>query len=220
MKSQLLWSFGITTTGLNWPRVQKIINSIRSYGGDIESYEIVIIGGSPPRNFCMDNIVHIDFDESRKTNWITRKKNLITQFSSGACIVFMHDYIKLQPGWSNGFTKFGYDWDVCMTPVRDVLGRRFYDWVSWDHPLYPRYAPLNYSDAEGSKHTFIPGSYWIAKRETMISHPLDENLTWGESEDIEWSLRVRSLHYKFNPWSPVKHLKRHRGFKIYKTIYG
>lgn len=30
----------------------------------------------------------------------------------------------------------------------------------------------------------------------MVEFPLNEDLTWGEAEDVEWSKRVR-LHYTF-----------------------
>jgi hypothetical protein len=34
----------------------------------------------------------------------------------------------------------------------------------------------------------------VAKKSVMLKNPLDENLSWGESEDVEWSKRVRLNH--------------------------
>ena len=31
---------------------------------------------------------------------------------------------------------------------------------------------------------YISGAYWVAKRSFMIKNPLDEELAWGESEDV------------------------------------
>jgi hypothetical protein len=47
----------------------------------------------------------------------------------------------------------------------------------------------------------------------MIKYPLNESLSWGQSEDIEWSLRVRNLNNKFNKFSTMQHLKKYRGFR-------
>jgi hypothetical protein len=42
----------------------------------------------------------------------------------------------------------------------------------------------------------------------MKSFKLNENLNWGEKEDIDWSYRVRKLKkFSFNPFSKVKFLK-------------
>ena len=42
----------------------------------------------------------------------------------------------------------------------------------------------------------------------MIKNPLDEELAWGESEDVEWSKRVRTKTvFKFNKYSVVRFLK-------------
>jgi hypothetical protein len=36
----------------------------------------------------------------------------------------------------------------------------------------------------------IQGSYWIIKRDVMLANPLNENLLWGQADDIEWSSRI------------------------------
>ena len=43
----------------------------------------------------------------------------------------------------------------------------------------------------------------------MQKFPLDESLSWGESEDVKWSKEVRQ-HFKFklNPHSSVRLLKQ------------
>jgi hypothetical protein len=55
----------------------------------------------------------------------------------------------------------------------------------------------------------MPGFYWIAKKSVMQEFPLNENLTWGQAEDIEWSRRVREKYdFSINPNSSVKFLKQ------------
>ena len=41
----------------------------------------------------------------------------------------------------------------------------------------------------------------------MENFPLNEELTWGEGEDVEWSKRVEEHNFTFNPYSTVKLLK-------------
>jgi hypothetical protein len=47
---------------------------------------------------------------------------------------------------------------------------------------------------------YVSGSVMIVRKEFMLDNPLDENLGWGEGEDVEWSLRVRKFwDYKIFP---------------------
>jgi hypothetical protein len=49
----------------------------------------------------------------------------------------------------------------------------------------------------------------MAKRSVMQEFPLNEELVWGKTEDVEWSKRVREK-YKFsmNEKAAVKFLKQ------------
>ena len=55
---------------------------------------------------------------------------------------------------------------------------------------------------------YFSGAYWVSKKHVMEEFPLDERLSWGESEDVTWSMQVRQK-YKFsvNPNSVVQLLK-------------
>jgi hypothetical protein len=60
-----------------------------------------------------------------------------------------------------------------------------------------------------SKYQYISGSYWIAKKEIMQKFPLDETLSWGESEDVIWSKQVReNYEFNMNPNSSVYIMKQ------------
>lgn len=212
------FSFGIITKDTDSENLNSVINSIILQ--KIQNFEIIVVG---PKNVLTDassNIKYIFFDESSKPGWITKKKNLITKNAAFENIVFLHDYVALLPGWYEGYIRFGSDWNVCMNRVEDIKGRRFYDWVAWDHPVLEKYSPLNYYDNSLAKFSFVPGGYWVAKKSFMLNNLLNETLLWGESEDIEWSLRVREKNYKFNPYSVVRHVKKHRGYKRRHSIYG
>jgi hypothetical protein len=222
------FTFGIVTSPAhakdikpnNIDRINIIINSIEQI--NIPNYEIIIIGNC---NIDRNYTKQVDFDETIKPNWITRKKNLITELAQYENIVFLHDYIYFEENWYQGFLKFGEDWDICMNVIKNTDNTRFRDWIIFeiDETNYPRvlefgqdlgeqnrkiapYLPL-YNEGDSTK-TYISGAYWVAKKRTMEEYPLSELLTWGTPEDIEWSQRIRiNCRYVMNPYSSVKLMK-------------
>jgi len=208
------FTFGIITTDKSDFYINKIIESIKNL--NIPSYEIIIVGGD---NKYSNDVIHIEFDETIKPAWITRKKNIITEKSSKENIVFLHDYYYPLSDWYDGYLEKGNDFDVSVSKVVDLYDRRYSDYVSWDHPTVERYRPFDYNDQSYIKNCYFPGCYFVAKRDVMIKHPLNEDLSWGQSEDIDWSLRVRNLNNKFNKFSTMKHLKKYRGFNEEKSYF-
>lgn len=199
------FTFGIITGGNKDNRIKIIINSIREQ--KIPNYEIIIVGNSKIKDTDINNIY---FDETIKQSWITKKKNLITENANYENIVFLHDYIKLDKDWYTGFLKFGNEFSVCMTKMKTPSGKRYRDWTidamaHISHITDERYKRLlPYEDLGLSKIMYISGAYWVAKKEIMEKYPLDERLSWGESEDIEWSHRFRKdLEFSINPTSIV-----------------
>jgi hypothetical protein len=210
------WTFGITTKEGSESITRQVISSIYdTMKHSPGRFEILVIGGRP---IYGDNLRHIEFHEPKGPGRISRKKNLLAFSARFENIVLAHDYIGFDSDWASGFEIFGGDWNLSMNRVEDIFGRRFYDWVSWDSPSYAKYAPIPYSKKDHTSFQFVPGAYWVAKTQFMLDHPLNEELLWGESEDIEWSLRVRTKGLAFNPYSKVRHLKRHRGFKYTRSI--
>ena len=193
------FTFGIVTVGSS--RVPTIIKSIKD---NVPNPEIIVVGGEP-----INNVKHVPFNETEKTAWITRKKNIITQGASYENIVYLHDYIVLTEGWYEGFLRFGDDWDVCMNVVTNLDGTRYRDWTTWDDPEV-KMKRVDY-DYKKTQYLYISGAYWVAKKSFMEANPLDESLCWGQGEDVEWSKRIRD-HYRYvmNPYSEVKMLKQKR----------
>ena len=210
------FTFGIITNGSEVDRVSEMVRFIEDavIEDDHDYYtEILIVGGDFPEHLedLRVPIYHVPFGEATKKNWITRKKNLITEAATCENVVYMHDYIKICVGWFKGFRKFGSNWDVAMNPILTLDGSRYRDWVIWDDPDYegtPQTAlpPYTYNKTQ---FMYISGAYWVAKREFMIANPFNEDLSWGQGEDVEWSKRVRSnWNYSFNPDSQVQLMKK------------
>jgi hypothetical protein len=192
------FTFGIITGGNNEAMINEIINSIENE--NIPNYEIIIVGNCEIER---KNTKIISFNETIRRAWITKKKNIITQESKYENIVYLHDYIKLLDGWYNGQLIAGNDFKIRMDKIINNNGERFRDWCIWPHNnnkmdnFIDRDCLIPYDITHLSKYMYISGSYWVAKKEVMVEYPLNENLAWGEGEDVLWSKQVREK-YEFN----------------------
>lgn len=195
------FTFGIITGGS--PNVHKVIDSIERL--QIPEYEIIVVGGSDP---VRENTIHVPFDETKKPMWITKKKNIITEKATYDNIVYTHDYIVFDADWYKGYLKAGDDFEICMNRIVCVDGTRFRDWILLKPPTqYCNKLPYTVTDL--TKHMYISGSYWVAKKHIMQKYPLDERLSWGQGEDVEWSKIVREkCTFSINAHSTVRLLKR------------
>ena len=176
-------------------RIRSIIDTIDDQ--NIPNYEVIVVGGD---NYYEDlkSVKHIEFDEDMKWAWITKKKNLITYNANYENVVYMHDYISLDKNWYSGYLKYGNDWDVCLNVINNIEGHRWLDLLLIHDSGYHVIAPYDYIESH-RKGIYVSGAYWIAKRDFMIKFPLNESLSWGDGEDIEWSERwMFDNEYKFN----------------------
>lgn len=211
------FTFGIIT---NSKVDERIIESICNQ--KIDDFEIIICGG----NHDYKDHKHIPFDETEKKAWITKKKNLITENAQYENIVYMHDYIKLEDGWYEGYKKFGNNFYVCMNKILTVDNKRFRDWC-----VFPNFVKDEMSDIFKNQRQclisydinlskfgimYFSGAYWVAKKRIMEEFPLNESLVWGQGEDVEWSRRItKKYEFSMNIYSKVKLLKqKHIAFNI------
>tara|TARA_R110001592_G_scaffold339310_1_gene626994 strand:+ start:5130 stop:5843 length:714 start_codon:yes stop_codon:yes gene_type:complete len=204
------FTFGIITVKGNEDRINIIIDSIEKQ--NINDYEVVVIGNVDVER---KNTSVIEFDENVKSMWITRKKNLITSHAKYDNIVYMHDYIKLDDSWYTGWKTFGEDYYACMNVIENYDGNRYRDWSLFP-PFYDgvldigkeALIPYDIDTKHINKLMYFSGAYWVAKKEIMKQIPLDEQLVWGQGEDVKWS-RMFSSRYDFsiNSLSRVKIFK-------------
>ena len=210
------FTFGIITAGNNDEMIAEIISTIEDQ--NIPFYEVIIVGES---TIDRPNCSVIEFDESIKRGWITKKKNLITRHAKYENIVFLHDYIKLKEGWYQGQLTSGNDFKIRMDKILNIDNTRYRDWCIWPHNnnvmdnFIGRDCLIPYYIIHLSKYMYISGSYWIAKKDVMLEYPLNENLCWGEGEDVEWSKTVREKYtFNMNIHSSVRILKPNK-YKVF-----
>ena len=207
-------SFAIVTGGNNDHYLQNTVKSILDL--DLESFEIIIVGRS---EFPNTSVKCVAFDESVRDGWITRKKNLAVSHSQGDIVVLLHDYMKVNKDWtrSNVEALSNSNWDVAMCRITNLDGTRFRDWTLWaansvgisrwfirtSQNLVP------YTIKNLTRFMYVSGSAMIVRRKFMLNNPLEENLTWGQMEDVEWSLRVRKFwNYKMFPQMSISSQKQ------------
>ena len=205
------FTFGIITAGTSDESLNLVIDSIERQ--NIPEYQILIVGNS---QVSRKNTFIIPFDESVRPGWITRKKNIVTVNARYENVVYTHDYVVFEDDWYEGFLKFGDDFKICMNKFVNPDYSRFRDWVIWPHNdnfmdsivLPNRECLIPYDMTHLSKYQYISGTYWVAKKQVMEDHPLDDNLLHCQGEDVEWSKRVRYKYdFSMNPYSTVKSLK-------------
>jgi hypothetical protein len=210
-------TFGIITHGLSNDLLSQALQSIEQFA---PHNEVIVVGGE-----YIYGVNHVPFDDDERPGWITRKKNLITTYANCDNVVYMHDYLALCPGWQEGFDSFGDDWDICMSAIENVDGSRYHDWCLWDDPrvsggglIVENWCPNGIKKTGGAalypydqpqcEHMYIPGAYWIAKRQFMLDNPLDEEILHCQGEDVEWSYRIRDkMRYCMNPQTKVRLLR-------------
>jgi len=223
------WSFGIITNNLiiknkaiafENEQVISILNSISSLNIPKEKFEIIIVGGNNVGNLVLDNIKIIDFDESIKKAWITKKKNIIIEEAKFENIAIVHDYVFFDKNWYEGYLKFETDWDVSMCQIRNKDNVRWRDWLLWWCGTAPyriehngKLLPANrllYDDTNFvNNDMYINGTVIIGKKNFLMNNKFDESRVWGQGEDCEWSARCRpTWKYKMNTNSTLRLLKQ------------
>ena len=181
-------TFGIITGGGQTSFLNQIIDSIEEE--KIPEYEILVIGSFLS---AREHTTVYEFPETIAPGpWITKKKNIIGQLAKYETIIFLHDYIRLEKGWYQGFLRFQEEtpvWDVAMCQMLEQNGERAIDWMGLPNdPIYGNVLhPYDYCNPKGM---YVPGNFFVVKKDFFIHHPLDERRLWGMGEDIEWSKRI------------------------------
>jgi hypothetical protein len=139
---------------------------------------------------------------------ITAKKNLMAKCASYENIVFSHDYISYDEDWYDGYLRYGDNFKICCNKVLTLENERYMDWMVWPFNgskldsivsggvksgHYGRECLIPYDVVHLSKYMYVQGSYWVAKKKTMLEFPLNENKIWGMGEDVEWSMKYRNF---------------------------
>ena len=226
------WSFCFVTGGTNDLEYLECLRSIDSEFSARDDYEIISVGTSSIKQADIAKLKTVHFSEPfvhlswrnfrrvRKTKNLTRlfmatgaichKKNIAARTAQFDKLCILHDYVGLEPGWRVGFERFGDTWTVAMNTILNKDNSRHRDWMNWDHPTITPSGKNNSACLQPyGNHNAEYVHWWyvlLCKRDFFLKNLLDENLFWGDGEDVEWSLRVREqTKFQFNPYASKIH---------------
>ena len=197
------WSFIICTDGIQTQFHPIIIQSIISQ--NIPYFEIIFVTEVPYTTPLSSTNTIIIIAPSDKPSHITFKKNIGARCARYENLCFLHDYLYLGENWYTNMS-LKKDWNVCSFKILNLNGNRMSDWIVYNHPLL-NHSLVDYNEPAGLYH-YVPGLAFCVKKEFILEYPLNEELCWGQGEDIEWSERIKRVwNYKFNDQVFVQSLK-------------
>lgn len=203
------WSFGIISNGSDTSikNIQRIINEIQEL--QIPSYEIIVCGPSSMQKKINNCILISDDDLVEYCRPpITIKKNRLIRSAKYENIALMHDRIFFSNNWYNNIAnetngKFEF---VCTKILDDDTKKmEILDWQSFHGSL------SSFSDSFGVKlskdkwneDVYIDGGLIIGKKFIMQNNLLNENLFWGEAEDLHYSKQLNLNGVMIKPLKTV-----------------
>lgn len=202
------WTFGIVTNGKRKDFIERAINSIRELG--IPHYQIILCGTY--NGEIAEDMEYIYFTEHDDKGWITRKKNLICQNAKYENIVVIHDRISFDSSWFDGMKKWGPYFDVLSCPIyypNEKILRYNWDTMGFygskDRLNRLRSTSGSLDPTDWDRYVFIGGPIIILKKHIWELQKWNEDLFWGDSEDVELSHKQheKGIMIRFNPYSIV-----------------
>lgn len=253
-------TFGICLSNMMNPRggpaerqeyydmLDKVVTSIEEQ--NIPNYEIIFVGD---REMVDDAYLNhsvdfssgyrfLDFDETLKPGWITKKKNMLAWSATKDYTVLIHDYVSFDRGWYDAWKNYSTypkpDWlsetvGLGMNMVRTDTGHRSADWLispyfmelvgehapefydilraAAPHENHPKYVcGLPYDCHKLRRLQYISGAFIFGMTSFLKNNPQNEELLWGQAEDVDWSsaaISASSNHYFMNKDAGVTLLK-------------
>lgn len=182
------WSFGIITGGNSAELVSTLIESIIKQ--DIPEYEILVCGYYEPTDSQKDKIALInDIKEKDIRGPIVKKKNKIVESASYNNLLILHDRYVLPDDWFDKITKYGNYFEILSMPNETKDGERISDWNEFTGFPSSRYR-FDYLLPDYKRfpnYWYAQGGVLLVKKHLYDTFRLDNNLYWGELEDVQYS---------------------------------
>jgi hypothetical protein len=189
------WSFGIISDGKKNERVLQIIHQISEFS--IPNYEVLICGPFPYNHTTISSNVKVIGDSDLYKDLrapISAKKNRIIDNANFNNLVIMHDRISFPSNWFEKIKGYGNYFDVLQPQILDEesKSRQVQDWM---------YFSGDFSDFSNTKGGYVEYNKWnssiyidggliIIKKHVIENVRYNENLNWGEAEDLDLCRRL------------------------------
>lgn len=227
------WSIGVC---VNKDTIQDNVWAIIDYATQFQIECIIIGEGAYETYRWLPYVRTIPFHEGAKPKgWITRKKNILAQAASYENLCIVHDYYKFDDEWAYSMREFDYQnphWRVMSNQIYTSENYRHSDWIvnpdrmqqvidsnsnfgvlleaAAPHENAPKYVCGVPDDVGDLTHIqYISGGYIVCKRRVLLENPFNQDLCWGDAEDVEWSRRLndQGILFHFNPTAIVDVMK-------------
>lgn len=174
-------------------------------------------------------------DHENSKGWITKKKNILVEFAAFENTCLLHDYYELPPDFSFHIPR---KYDVYCAPIVTKEGHRHSDWVVSPNAMDDmiNQDPVKYSELlmsvnpkeNAAKYVcgvpyeipylwpiqYVSGGLITARTEVLRDIPFNEDLRWGDAEDVEWSARlVKKYKLTCTAWNGQQKVKVNKANK-------
>tara|TARA_Y100000816_G_C26089714_1_gene575670 strand:- start:416 stop:1495 length:1080 start_codon:yes stop_codon:yes gene_type:complete len=198
------WSFGIIFSG-NKNELNQVFDSIEKINNlklrTGLKYEVLICGPLESKKYFKDtNIKYVNYENDHERFLINKKKMILFNAMKYNNCCILHSRIKLSP---DSILNLPENFDV-ITP------RIYYNneselskdndliFYKWNRTLEYIVSASTFKDYDRDKYLsyykdsipYIDGGCIITKKSILQNVPLNENIAWGEAEDVEWSKRL------------------------------
>jgi hypothetical protein len=216
-KEAMNFTFGICVSPETpWGRLAVMLEAISKAADHLKYHEVILVGHL--NDNCMHVLSHnskwakyLPYEGPEdKPAHITKKKNLIADIAAFDNLCIMHDYLLVPEDFSFWIPK---KYSIYIAPVHTMEGDRSSDWLVNPEKMQrylidtpgvddvlmdvapfenaPKYVcALPYAEKGLMPIQYVSGGFITCKTEVIRDNPLNEDLYWGDAEDLEWSERV------------------------------
>ena len=211
------WSFGIISNGSQQSilNIERIVREICNL--NIPFFEILICGPSfLQQHFKECKVLSDDdlLDYLRPP--VTIKKNRIISNAKYENLVIQHDRIFYSDSWFNDLIlELPFEFDLVCPIILDDNFRRFriMDWMvySGDISIPSKSFGRLLSRNRWNGNIYIDGGFLMGKRAVFLNVLMNENLCWGEGEDLHYSRVLFEKGYLIQPlYNVINYSLTHR----------
>lgn len=189
-------TIGVITDGVRVNRLERLIASVDglAQGSGHHAPSLLICGPDEIREIVgarrWASFITEETHPTR-TGWITRKKNILIDATATDFLVLAHDRYWFPPDFVTRLEEFGADFDVMVPNQLTGLGFEYPVRVAtrtpWRASEVVELSVDVYSDS-----IYVNGGIMVGATDLLRRVRYNELLSWGESEDVEFSRRLRA----------------------------
>ena len=177
------FSFCIITGGQRPEKLNALIQSIKRQ--QILKSEIIVAGKLTAQ---IEGIKYIPLVEEAGSGKVAVMRNRAMQSAAYETIVMCDDDIVLDDGFVSAVANHPKRFDILCVGMRNPDGSRCWDWATIGGPSGHRLM----EEDERDEHVYVSSGIFVIRKKTLELGYFDEHLGFYQSEDVEFSQRLKS----------------------------